>query len=251
MAENGPAVLITGGSRGIGAATARLAAQNGYNVCFSFCSRQAEADKVCAAVEETGRQALAVQADFSKETAIVELWRQATDRFGTIHALVNNVGVLEHQKRLAEFDLGRLQRIFNVNVIGGIVCSRQAVLHMSTERGGVGGAIVNLSSVASRLGSPGEYVDYAASKAAIDALTIGLAKEVAGEGIRVNGVRPGYIYTDIHACGGEPDRVDRLRQRVPLQRGGRPSEIAEAILWLISDRASYTTGAILDVAGGL
>ncbi len=251
MADKSPAILVTGGSRGIGAAVAELAALDGYDVCFSYRSRKADADRVCAAVEEAGRQALAVEADFSSEGDIVDLWRQAIDAFGVIHALVNNVGVLEPQKRLVDFDEKRLQRIFDVNVIGAILCAREAVRHMSTQRGGAGGAIVNISSIAARFGSPGEYIDYAASKGSIDTMTVGLAKEVAGEGIRVNAVRPGSIYTDIHASGGEPGRVDRVKAHVPLQRGGRPAEIAEAVLWLIADRASYTTGAILDVTGGL
>lgn len=251
MANRSPAILITGGSRGIGAATARLAARDGYDVCFSFHSHTTDADSVTAAVEDAGQRALAVQADLSSEADIVDLWRKAIDAFGTIGALVNNAGILEQQKRLAEFDVGRLQRVFQVNVVGSMLCAREAVRHMSTKRGGAGGVIVNLSSVASRLGAPGEYIDYAASKAAIDTMTIGLAKEIAEEGIRVNAVRPGSIYTDIHASGGEPDRVDRVKERVPMKRGGQPAEIAEAILWLVSDRASYATGTILDVTGGL
>lgn len=248
---NSRTVLITGGSRGIGAATAELAAKAGYDVCFSYNRRQEEADAVSSTIREAGQQVLAVQANFSKEDDIVRLWEKAVQTFGKIDALVNNVGVLEQQMCLADYDAGRLQRVFAVNVIGSFLCARQAVRHMSTARGGAGGAIVNVSSVASRLGAPGEYVDYAASKAAIDAMTIGLAKEVAGEGIRVNAVRPGSIYTEIHALGGEPNRVDRVAQRIPLKRGGYPAEIAEAILWLISEKASYTTGAILDVTGGL
>jgi len=251
MADESPTILVTGGSRGIGAATVRLAAQRGYDVCFSYQRQTAEPESVCAAVESAGQRALAVQADFSSEQDIVNLWKTATDTFGAIHALVNNVGIIDQQKPLAEFDAERLQRIFNINVVGNILCAREAVRHMSTRRGGKGGAIVNISSVAARLGSPGEYVDYAASKAAIDTMTIGLAKEVAEEGIRVNAVRPGSIYTDIHATGGEPNRVDRVKQRVPMKRGGQPEEIAEAIMWLVSDGASFTTGAILDVTGGI
>jgi len=251
MATGSAAILITGGSRGIGAATAILAARTGYDVCFSFRRNVTEANAVCAAVEAAGQQALAVQADFACEADIVRLWRNAIASFGTITALVNNVGLLEPQKPLVEFELERLRRIFTVNVIGSFLCAREAVRHMSATRGGRGGAIVNVSSVAARLGAPGEYIDYAASKAAVDAMTIGLAKEVAREGIRVNAVRPGSVYTDIHGSGGEPDRVDRIAQRVPMKRGGQPPEIAEAILWLVSDKASYTTGAILDVTGGI
>lgn len=251
MANEPPVIMISGGSRGIGAATAILAAKHGYDVCFSFLKNEAAAERICAAVEAEGQRALAIQADFGSEAGIVGLWRAAIDAFGTIRALVNNVGILEQQQRLADFDAGRLQRVFTVNVVGNILCAREAVRHMSTQRGGVGGVIVNVSSVAARLGAPGEYIDYAASKAAIDTMTVGLAKEVAGEGIRVNAVRPGSTYTDIHALGGEPNRVDRVKEKIPLKRGGQPSEIAEAILWLISDGASYTTGAILDVTGGI
>lgn len=251
MAGEANAILITGGSRGIGAATAVLAAERGYDVCFSYRSGQAEAEQVVQQIEAMGRQALAVQADLGQEADIVELWRQAVARFDKIVGLVNNAGILEQQQPLAEFTAARLERVFRVNVIGSILCAREAVRHMSTQHGGAGGAIVNLSSVAARLGSPGEYVDYAASKAAVDAMTVGLAKEVAGAGIRVNSVRPGSIYTEIHASGGEPDRVERVKERIPLKRGGQPHEIATAILWLLSDDASYTTGAVLDVTGGL
>lgn len=251
MLQNRRAILVTGGSRGIGASVVKLAAENGYDVCFSFRSRRAEADAVCETVKQHGRSALAIQADLAVEADIVKLWGQAIEAFGPIHALVNNAGILEEQMPVANYSAERLQRVFGVNVIGSILCAREAVRHMSTASNGAGGAIVNLSSVASRLGSPGEYVDYAASKAAIDAFTVGLAKEVATQGIRVNAVRPGSIYTEIHASGGEPDRVDRVAKNIPMQRGGQPLEIAEAILWLISEQASYTTGAILDVTGGL
>lgn len=251
MADDSPVLLITGGSRGIGATTALMAAERGYHVCFSYRQRRDAADALVAAIQQRGQQALAVQADLASETEIVSLWQTASDRFGPIAALVNNAGMLERQMPLADFDVGRLQRVFNVNAIGAILCAREAVRHMSTQRGGRGGVIVNVSSVAARLGAPGEYIDYAAAKAAVDAMTVGLAKEVAGQGIRVNAVRPGSIYTEIHASGGEPDRVDRVKARIPMQRGGEPAEIAAAILWLVSAEASYTTGAILDVTGGI
>lgn len=244
-------MLITGGSRGIGAATARLAALSGYDVCISFHRREQDAEAVCRSVKQAGRQVLPVKADVATEADILHLWQTAIETFGRVDVLVNNAGVLERQMRLESFDAERLRRIFEVNVLGSILCAREAVRHMSTSHGGAGGAIINLSSSASRLGSPGEYVDYAASKAAIDTLTIGLGKEVAEEGIRVNAVRPGSIYTDIHASGGEPDRVERIAKRVPMRRGGYPDEIAEAILWLASEQASYVTGSIMDVSGGL
>ncbi len=244
-------VLITGGSRGIGAMTARFAARQGYDVCLSYRERADAAEAVCREVEEAGRKALAVQADVAVEADIVRLWKEAIGKFASIDVLVNNAGVLERQAPLVEFDAARLERVFRVNVIGAMLCAREAVRHMSKSSGGRGGVIVNVSSIAARLGSPGEYVDYAASKGAIDTLTIGLAKEVAAEGIRVVGVRPGSIYTEIHASGGEPDRVDRVAKRTPLQRGGQPEEVAEAILWLASEEAAFVTGTLLDVTGGL
>ncbi|MEM8933980.1 MAG: SDR family oxidoreductase [Acidobacteriota bacterium] len=244
-------MLITGGSRGIGAATAVLAARRGYDVCFSYHRRVDDAEQVVEAIEAIGRRTLAVAADVASEAEVVTLWRRAIESFGTIDALINNAGVLDRQQRLDAITTDRLERLFGVNVFGSILCAREAVRHMSTRHGGAGGVIVNVSSVAARSGSPGEYVDYAASKGAIDTMTVGLAREVAAESIRVNGVRPGFVETEIHASGGEPDRVTRLSPRVPMQRGGRPEEIAEAILWLVSERSSYATGAILDVAGGL
>jgi NAD(P)-dependent dehydrogenase (short-subunit alcohol dehydrogenase family) len=248
-------ILITGSSRGIGAMTARLAAQRGYEVCLSYRDRADAAEAVCREVEAAGRRALAVRADMAVEGDIVQLWEESVNRFGVIDVLVNNAGILERQTPLVEFDAARLERVFRVNVIGAMLCAREAVRHMSTARGpkgheGRGGVIVNVSSIAARLGSPGEYVDYAASKGAIDSMTIGLAKEVAAEGIRFVGVRPGSIYTEIHASGGEPDRVDRVAKRTPLGRGGQPEEIAEAILWLASDEAAFVTGTLLDVTGG-
>ena len=243
-------MVITGGSRGIGAATAQLAATRDYAVCLSYVRNRDAADEVVRAIENSGGEAIAVQADVSSQDDVIKLFEAADDTLGTIDALVNNVGILEHQMRVEDMDAGRLTRIFATNVIGSFLCAREAVRRMSTARGGKGGGIVNVSSIAARLGSPGEYVDYAASKAAIDAMTIGLAKEVAVEGIRVNAVRPGVIYTEIHASGGEPGRVDRIKDAVPMKRGGDAVEVANAILWLLSDHASYTTGSFIDVTGG-
>jgi NAD(P)-dependent dehydrogenase (short-subunit alcohol dehydrogenase family) len=243
-------IVITGGSRGIGAATARLAAQRGYAVCLGFLQNSEAADAVVAGIAKSGGRAIAVQADVSLESDVVRLFKTVDESFGPVTALVNNVGIVEQQTRVENMDGARLNRVFAVNVVGSFLCAREAIHRMSTRRGGNGGAIVNISSVAARLGSPDEYVDYAAAKAAIDTFTIGLSKEVAGEGIRVNAVRPGVVFTDIHASGGEPNRVERVKEFVPMKRGGQPEEIARAILWLLSDEASYTTGAILDVSGG-
>jgi len=243
-------LIITGGSRGIGAATARLAARRGYSVCVNYLQGQPAAQEVVRAIEEENGRAIAVQADISAESDVVRLFETVDRELGRLSALVNNAATIAPQMRLEAMDAARLQRIFATNVIGTFLCSREAVRRMSTEHGGAGGAIVNVSSAAARLGSAGEYIDYAASKGAVDTLTIGLAKEVAKEGIRVNAVRPGLIYTDLHASSGEPGRVDRLKKMVAMKRGGQPEEIATAILWLLSDEASYTTGAILDVTGG-
>lgn len=243
-------LLVTGASRGIGAAIARLAALEGYAVCVNYRSRRAEADLVVEAIIAAGADAIAVQADVSVEDDVRRLFETCDRELGTLTALVNNAGILETQARAESIDRARLERIFAANVFGLFACTREAIRRMSTKRGGTGGAIVNVSSVAARAGSPGEYVDYAASKGAVDTLTIGLAQELAEEGIRVNGVRPGFIYTDIHASGGEPARIDRVKAFVPLKRGGTAEEVAHAVLWLLSGQASFTTGAFLDVAGG-
>lgn len=243
-------LIVTGGSRGIGAATARLAAQRGYAVCVNYAQDRIAAQSITDEIKEKGGQAIAVACDISSESEVVRLFESVDKAFGRVTDLVNNAGVLERQVRVDEMDAARINRIFATNVTGAFLCAREAVRRMSTRYGGAGGAIVNVSSAAARLGAPGEYVDYAASKAAIDTFTIGLAKEVATEGVRVNAVRPGVIYTDIHASGGEPDRVERVKGAVPMRRGGRVEEVAHAILWLLSDEASYTTGAFIDVAGG-
>jgi len=243
-------LLVTGGSRGIGAATARLAAERGYTVCVNYRQNRAAAEEVVASITAGGGAAIAVGADVASEPDVVRLFETVTAELGPIRVLINNAGILERQTRVEHIDAARLDRIFATNVRGAFLCAREAVRQMSTAHGGAGGAIVNVSSRAAQLGAPGEYVDYAASKAALDALTIGLAREVAGEGIRVNGVRAGIIYTDIHADGGEPGRVDRVGPTLPMQRGGHAIEVARAILWLASDEASYSTATFIDVAGG-
>ena len=246
----GGIVIITGGGRGIGAATAKLAAVQGYAVCVNYRANAAAADAVVAGITGAGGRAIAVQADVAIEADVVRLFETCDARLGRLTALVNNAGILETQMRVEDMDAARLQRVFATNVTGAFVCAREAVKRMSTKRGGAGGAIVNLSSRAALLGSPDEYVDYAASKAAVDTLTIGLSKEVAAEGIRVNAVRAGVIETDIHASGGEPRRVDRVKASVPMKRGGTAVEVAYAVLWLLSEKASYTTGSFVDVSGG-
>lgn len=243
-------VIITGAGRGIGAATARLAASGGYAVCVNYRSNREAAASVVSDIEAAGGRAVAVAADMSVEADVVRLFEACDRALGPLSALVNSAGIIEKQMRVDEMDGGRLQRVFATNVFGPFLCSREAVRRMSTRHGGRGGAIVNVSSLASVYGSPGEYVDYAATKGAIDTLTTGLAREVATEGIRVNVVRAGHIYTEFHALGGEPDRVERVKADVPMKRGGRPDEVAQAIMWLLSDEASYVTGTRLDVSGG-
>jgi len=243
-------ILITGAGRGIGAATARLAAQRGYSVCVNYRTNRQSAEAVVADIATLGAKAVAVAADVAVESDVRRLFETCDTTLGPLTALVNNAGILETQTRVENIDAARVARIFATNVVGPFVCAREAVRRMSTSHGGAGGAIVNVSSGASRLGSPGEYVDYAASKGALDTMTIGLAQEVAQEGIRVNAVRAGFIYTEMHASGGEPNRVDRVKQFVPMRRGGTADEVARAILWLLSDEASFTTGSFIDVTGG-
>jgi NAD(P)-dependent dehydrogenase (short-subunit alcohol dehydrogenase family) len=243
-------LIVTGGGRGIGAATATLAAERGYAVCVNYRTNRAAADAVVAKITAAGGTAVAIGADVASESDVVRLFAAVDAQLGPLAGLVNNAGILEKQTRVEAIDAARIDRVFGTNVRGAFICAREAVRRLSTTHGGAGGAIVNVSSRAAQLGAPGEYVDYAASKAALDALTIGLAREVAAEGIRVNGVRAGIIYTDIHADGGEPGRVDRLGPSLPMQRGGDAIEVARAILWLLSDDASYSTASFIDVAGG-
>jgi len=242
--------LITGASRGIGAATALWAARKGWNVVLSYQHDARAAQAVVQEVERLGGQALAVQADMAHEPDLLALFAVVDQRFGRLDALVNNAGVVDTAQKVADYSAARLERMFRINTIGAFLCAREAVRRMSTAHGGRGGAIVNVSSIAARLGAPSQYVDYAASKGALDVMTLGLAKEVAGEGIRVNAVRPGLIATDIHASGGQPDRVQRLAPGIPMQRGGTAQEVAAAIVWLMSDESPYTTGSLLEISGG-
>lgn len=243
-------LLVTGAGRGIGAATAKLAARQGYAVCVNYLQNRQAALDVAGGIEREGGRAIAVAADVSVEADVLRLYESIDRELGKVTALVNNAGILERQGRVETMDAARLQRVFATNVIGSFLCAREAVKRMSQANGGSGGSIVNVSSVAARTGSPNEYVDYAASKGAIDSFTRGLAAEVAGEGIRVNAVRPGFIHTGMHASGGEPDRIERVKAFVPMGRGGQAEEVAHAVLWLLSDEASYTTGTRVDVAGG-
>ena len=243
-------LLVTGGSRGIGAATSLLAARSGWAVAVNYAANSLAAGEVVRAIRAAGGQAMAVQADVSDEAQVLAMFRRIDAKLGPLGGLVNNAGVVDVSARIDEMDMARWRRMFDINVLGAMLCTREAVRRMSSRHGGEGGAIVNVSSAAARLGSPGQYVDYAAAKGAIDAFTIGLAKEVAAEGIRVNAVRPGLIETDIHASGGLPNRVQDLQHLVPMQRGGSADEVAEAIVWLLSDAASYTTMSLLDVSGG-
>ena len=245
-----PVALITGGSRGIGAATALLAARQGYSVAVNYTANAAAADAVVKAIQAAGGKALALKADVADEAQILAMFARIDQELGPLKALVNNAGVVDMPARVDEMDAQRLRRMFDTNVLGSFFCAREAVRRMSTRRGGSGGAIVNVSSVAARLGGAGQYVDYAASKGAIDTFTIGLAREVAAEGIRVNAVRPGIIETEIHASGGQPGRAQQMAPLVPMQRPGSAEEVAQAIVWLLTDSASYATGAIIDVAGG-
>ena len=243
-------LVVTGGSRGIGAATARLASERGYRVCVNYLHNQRAALQVVEHIENSGGTAIAVAADVGVQDQVEQLFDTVDAELGPVTALVNNAGILESQARVEDLDAASLKRVFNTNIVGSFLCARAALRRMSKRFGGTGGAIVNLSSMAARLGGANEYVDYAASKGAIDSFTIGLAAEVATDGVRVNAVRPGIIDTDIHASGGEPGRVERLRHSVPMRRGGRPDEVARAIMWLLSEQASYTTGTFIDVSGG-
>ncbi|WP_445357851.1 SDR family oxidoreductase [Microbulbifer sp. ANSA002] len=242
--------LITGGSRGIGAATAKLLAQRGYQIAISYRERRKQAEDLVNELQSLGVTAIAARADITSEDEVVRLFEKVDQNLGPINSLVNNAAIIKPQMRVELMDSQRINEILRTNITGTLLCCREAIKRMSTKSGGSGGTIVNISSAASRSGSPNEYIDYAASKGAVDTLTIGLSQEVAGEGIRVNGVRPGFIYTEMHADGGEPDRIERVNSAVPLKRGGQAEEVAKAVAWLLSDESTFTTGSFIDVAGG-
>ena len=248
--EDQGTLIITGGSRGIGAACARLAAARGYDVAINYSQNEAAANQVVADCNAAGAHAIAVQGDVADENDVMKLFDRADKDLGTITAVINNAGIVAAQGTIETFDHARMKRLLEINVLGALTVAREAARRLAKRNGGNGGAIVNVSSAAARLGSPNEYIDYAASKGAIDTLTIGLSKELAGEGVRVNAVRPGIINTDIHALGGMPDRVERLKDKLPMSRAGTVDEVAQPIIWLLSDEASYITGALLDIAGG-
>ncbi|MBH3413992.1 MULTISPECIES: SDR family oxidoreductase [Pseudomonas] len=243
-------IVITGASRGIGAATALQAAREGYRICINYHADDQAAESILAQVRALGAEAITVRADASVEDEVIQLFHRVDQELGPVTALVNNAGTIGQQSRVEAMSEFRLLKVMKTNVVGPMLCAKHALLRMARRHGGAGGAIVNVSSIAARLGSPNEYVDYAASKGALDTFTIGLAKEVAGEGVRVNGVRPGYIHTGFHALSGDPDRVTKLEPGLPMGRGGRAEEVAEAILWLLSEKASYSTGSFIDLGGG-
>ena len=245
-----PTILVTGSSRGIGAAIAILAAKNGYNVCVNYYKNKTAAQTIAAQIKELGQKAIIVKADVSQEEDVIRLF-ESCDQLGQLTALVNNAGITATMSRLEDMTSQRMQEIFEINILGSFLCAREAIKRMSIKHGGQGGGIVNISSVASKTGSPNVYIDYAASKAAIDTMTLGLAKELADDKIRVNAVRSGFVNTDIHLISGDPNRVENVRHLIPMNRGGEAQEIAASVLWLLSKEASYVTGALLDVAGGL
>ena len=245
-----PVILITGASRGIGAATALLAARHGYHLCINYLSNDEAAQAILSQVRTLGAKAIAVRADVSSEAEIIAMFQRIDKDLGPIAALVNNAATIAPQTRLEHMTESRLLSMMKTNIVGPMLCTKHAVLRMAARHGGNGGAIVNVSSLAARLGSPNEYIDYAASKGGLDTFTLGLAKELAAEGVRVNGVRPGYIHTGFHALSGDPDRVCKLESGLPMGQGGRPEEVAEAIIWLLSDKASYSTGTFIDLSGG-